>query len=419
MSQILTNFVFSRYLIIEVQLVHFSAGHLFIYPSSSRTKMEKSCLLPIHDSNNSNGSVKCNSLDSIIAKPCNCLKLTGINLLAFGLELCASAGFTYIPPILLKNGFTDKALTIILGIGPLISLLLVPIIGRWSDRCQSRFGRRRPFMLALGVIMIFSLLIIPFNHEICLYFKYLNPSFGLATGVILLDFSSQALTNPCKALIPDIFPSLKEQSLGFTAYSCMLSMGGCFGYFITSLNWSSTFIGEFFGGQEKAVFSVLAFILTVLLIINLSLAKEKPLQMRKTPFLTGVSLDKNFNDFKVVKSNSICEYFDNDSKQLPPSKSDFACYNGNTSLKTEKHFISAFAESVMPTSVERVKLRVKESIYPKILNAKSLFYHGFKEYFSMPPVLVHLFVACLFGWMGILCHDMYYTDFVGQVSLII
>lgn len=385
--------------------------------------MESSCLLPIHDPSHNNASVKCSSLESIIAKPCTFLKLTCINLLAFGLELCASAGFTYIPPILLKNGFTDKALTIILGIGPFISLLLVPIIGRWSDHCQSRFGRRRPFMLALGLTMIISLIIIPFNNEICLYLKFLNPSFGLATGVILLDFSSQALMNPCKALIPDIFPSLKDQSLGFTAYSCMLSLGGCLGYFITSLNWSSTIIGDAFGGQEKAVFSVLAILLIILLIINLSVAQEKPFLARKTQFLMDVSLDKNCNGFKAVNSDSdsMSQYSDA-SEELAPQMNtevldDFSCYKGSTSFKPKRSFIHTLFISVMPKFNERLRPRLKELIYSKLLHTKLLLYDTFEVYFSMPPVLFYLFIACLFGWMGIMCHDMYYTDFVGQVSL--
>ncbi|GIY59538.1 solute carrier family 45 member 3 [Caerostris darwini] len=375
--------------------------------------MEKSCLLPIDDPTSDNTTVKCGTIDSIIAKPSiNCLKLAGINLLAFGLELCASAGFTYIPPILLKHGFTDKTLTVIMGIGPFISLLLVPIIGHWSDRCQSRFGRRRPFMLALGIIMIFSLLIIPFIHELCTYYGFLNPSLGLAVGVILLDFSSQALMNPCKALIPDIFHSLEEQNSGFTVYSCMLSLGGCLGYFITSLNWSSTFIGSYFGGQEKAVFSLLAVLLLILLIINLSVAHEKPLEVRSPTYLSNVNLDKNFNDFKLLKSK---EYSVEGNNKIIPSSimskgvNGFKCHAGTNAFKVDKNLCSSFAQSLIPETPFR------SHVYPLLFHAKSIFKNSFKEFFSMPPVLFHLFIACLFGWMGIMCHDMYYTDFIGQV----
>ncbi|GFY55222.1 solute carrier family 45 member 3 [Trichonephila inaurata madagascariensis] len=379
-------------------------------------KMEKSCLLPINDSTSSNVTAKCGTIDSVIKKTSiNCLKLAGINLLAFGLELCASAGFTYIPPIMLKHGFTDKTLTIVMGIGPFISLMLVPIIGRWSDRCQSRFGRRRPFMLALGIIMIFSLLIIPFNREICTYAGFLNPSFGLAVGVILLDFSSQALMNPCKALIPDIFHSLEEQSSGFTVYSCMLSLGGCFGYFITSFNWTSTSVGNYFGGQEKAVFSLLALMLFILLAVNLSIAREKPL------YLSGGSFDKNFNDFKLIKDSEF--NFDTNNKILPSTKvskvmNSFKCHVGTSAFKTDKNMCNAFAQSpnhLPDSSFQKLHEEHQGLIYSWLFEARTMFRNSFKDFFSMPPVLFRLFIACLFGWMGIMCHDMYYTDFVGQV----
>ncbi|GIY95674.1 solute carrier family 45 member 3 [Caerostris extrusa] len=354
-------------------------------------EMEKSCLLPIDDPTSDNTIVKCGTIDSIIAKPSiNCLKLAGINLLAFGLELCASAGFTYIPPILLKHGFTDKTLTVIMGIGPFISLLLVPIIGHWSDRCQSRFGRRRPFYACSWYNNDFSLLIIPFIHELCTYYGFLNPSLGLAVGVILLDFSSQALMNPCKALIPDIFHSLEEQNSGFTVYSCMLSLGGCLGYFITSLNWSSTFIGSYFGGQEKAVFSLLAVLLLILLIVNLSVAHEKPLEVRSPTYLSNVNLDKNFNDFKLLKSK---EYSVEGNNKIIPSSimskgvNGFKCHAGTNAFKVDKNLCSSFAQSLIP------EIPFRSHVYPLLFHVKT----------------------CLFGWMGIMCHDMYYTDFIGQV----
>ena len=33
----------------------------------------------------------------------------------------------------------------------MIGFLLQPILGVMSDRCESRFGRRRPFILTLGI----------------------------------------------------------------------------------------------------------------------------------------------------------------------------------------------------------------------------------------------------------------------------
>lgn len=365
-------------------------------------------------------SVKLTSSTAISVRKKSCaswLKLTGINLLAFGLELCASAGFTYIPPILLKNGFSDRNLTVVLGIGPFISLLLVPVIGRWSDRCQSRFGRRRPFMLGLGLLMICSMLVIPFSNDIFNQERgFFHPSFGLAVGVILLDFSSQALMNPCKSLIPDIFHSSEEQNSGFTVYSCMLSLGGCVGYFITSFDWTSTSFGLFFGGQEKAVFSLLAVLLIVLLIINLSLAKEEPLQ-NSIPLASDFIDENNCNGINHNINN------DEDVEQriqlplkIPVVLNRFKTQSGFGNHKTEKSRCSLLYQ---PLKLKLLLRFMKSSLKCLLLLPLipiSVVNYSLKEYYNMPSVLFRLFIACLFGWMGIMCHDMYYSDFVGQVS---
>lgn len=46
-------------------------------------------------------------------------QLLAINALVCGVEIVSSAAFTYIPPLLLKAGYTETLMTIILGIGEL------------------------------------------------------------------------------------------------------------------------------------------------------------------------------------------------------------------------------------------------------------------------------------------------------------
>ena len=44
-------------------------------------------------------------------------KLIGINAVVFALELCASSGFSYIPPLLLRAGCSETTMSFIIGIG--------------------------------------------------------------------------------------------------------------------------------------------------------------------------------------------------------------------------------------------------------------------------------------------------------------
>jgi len=102
-------------------------------------------------------------------------------------------------------------MSMILGIGPALGFFLVPVIGRASDKCRSRYGRRRPFIFILSVFLILSLFVIPYAEALCSYL------FGLSTeltstlsvttmvvGAVLLDFSCQTCLTPCEALLSDL-----------------------------------------------------------------------------------------------------------------------------------------------------------------------------------------------------------------------
>lgn len=371
------------------------------------------------------------------------LKLIGINLVAFGLDLCSSAGFTYVPPLLLKSGFTEELMTIIMGIGPFISLFLVPIIGRWSDNCESKMGRRRPFILFLSLLMLVSLAVIPYSNEINNLFSFgiKGTMFVLAMGIILLDFTSQALQNPCKALISDILISSHDQELGFTVYSCMLSLGGCIGYFISSLYWGSTNLGQLLGSQEKVVFISLAVLFVIFLLVNLFLAQETvyhPIKEELPIVINGcekvmnngnkISLCHNKN---IVTANGINI---NGNKNEPflngthvPFKKLTHCngvklYAKNTVVETFHKSKCTFSLCLLSLkkfshkTIGVLKIPISSVLWcvsaplNRILSPW-LKLHGF---IYMPRHLFRLFVVSLFSWMAIMCHDMFYTDFVGQ-----
>lgn len=52
------------------------------------------------------------------------------------------------------------------GVGPVLGLIFVPPLGSASDRCCSRYGRRRPFIWALCVGVLLGLVVIPRASQI-------------------------------------------------------------------------------------------------------------------------------------------------------------------------------------------------------------------------------------------------------------
>ncbi len=57
-------------------------------------------------------------------------------------------------------------MSLIWCLSPLLGFLLVPLLGSLSDRCKSKLGRRRPFILLLSAGIILGLLLVPNGRNI-------------------------------------------------------------------------------------------------------------------------------------------------------------------------------------------------------------------------------------------------------------
>ena len=128
------------------------------------------------------------------------MNLIAINLFWLGLNLRNNAVGTIFMPYLV-DGFVGESLrNSALGgmrtAGLVIAMLVQPAMGLLSDRSHSRFGRRRPFLLA-GV-----LLDLVFLAWIALAGNF----WSLAAAILFIQFSSNVSHGPLQALIPDLVP---------------------------------------------------------------------------------------------------------------------------------------------------------------------------------------------------------------------
>mmetsp|Transcript_30237 Transcript_30237/g.101050 ORF Transcript_30237/g.101050 Transcript_30237/m.101050 type:complete len:405 (-) Transcript_30237:732-1946(-) len=91
-----------------------------------------------------------------------CLLLTGA-----AVEFGWAAGETVMIPHLvggLNLSATIAGLVYVLN--PCIGLVAQPAVGHASDRCTSRFGRRRPFLFFLGLLAVVGLQVVAWSHEL-------------------------------------------------------------------------------------------------------------------------------------------------------------------------------------------------------------------------------------------------------------
>ncbi|KAL5007087.1 hypothetical protein ScPMuIL_015893 [Solemya velum] len=357
-------------------------------------------------------------------KPLSLLQIVLLNAIVCGVEICACAGFTYIPPMLLKAGYTEENMSIILGMGPLLGFFLVPLIGRASDRCKSYFGRRRPFIMGLSSLLLVSLLLVPYGDFLSISIlgptsmsKNLEKVF-LTFGVILLDFTSQACLTPCEALLSDASKETNQYERVFTIYSLMVSMGGFLGYLITAVDWSTSSIGRYFGNQEKSVFSMLILLFLVMLVATLIVADEQPLHVIQSTGSSAVNLMNEDMTFSRPLVNGALESgYETSSNSGDDEESNFL----KLSLKKDinqpmvtrtwtkySKLLNCFSSKFKLFScIHNISKFIWVIIFDRLPNP-------FKKFFYIPYALRQLAVVNFCSWTAVMGFNLFFTDFVGQ-----
>lgn len=97
---------------------------------------------------------------------------------------------------------------------PLTGLLVQPVIGHYSDRSWSRYGRRRPYLAAGGVLAALALVAMP-NA----------PTLWIAAALLwVLDGAINVAMGPIRALIGDCLPPA-QRPRGFAMQTLFISAG--------------------------------------------------------------------------------------------------------------------------------------------------------------------------------------------------
>lgn len=78
-------------------------------------------------------------------------------MVMFGREFCYAVEAAFVTPVLLSVGLPRSLYSLVWLISPLLGFILQPVIGSASDYCRSPWGRRRPYILTLGVMMLIGI----------------------------------------------------------------------------------------------------------------------------------------------------------------------------------------------------------------------------------------------------------------------
>ena len=197
-----------------------------------------------------------------------------MNVYWFGLAFLWNGLHPIILPALLLQWVPDSLKNTYLGgmtfVGLILAMVIQPLVGAFSDRTRSRWGRRRPWILA-GTL--FSLVFLA-------GMALAGGLWGLLLGYLLLQVASNTAHGPAQGLIPDLVPS-DRRGLA-SGIKNLFDMGGLV---VTSL-----VAGQLMGQDNPGLaFAITGSVLVACALITILATPEKPISAAD-PSPAGASL---------------------------------------------------------------------------------------------------------------------------------
>lgn len=199
----------------------------------------------------------------------------------FGREFCYAMETALVTPVLLQIGLPKQYYSLTWFLSPVLGLIFTPVIGSASDRCTLRWGRRRPFILALcvGVLLGVALFLNGSLIGLSVGDRPNNQTIGIVLtvlGVVVLDFSADATEGPIRAYLLDVADT-EEQDMALNIHAISAGLGGAVGYMLGGWDWTETALGQAFKSQEQVLFLFAAIFFIISVTLHMFSIPEQPL----------------------------------------------------------------------------------------------------------------------------------------------
>lgn len=363
------------------------------------------------------------------------MELIRLSLIITGIEFAYSAETAFVSPILLSIGIQHQHMTMVWALSPLLAFFVSPLLGSISDRCNSRFGRRRPIIAILSVGLILGLILAPYGRDIGKYLGDVGGGVTLANltnddpaafeyktvnvdtnssgffwailftvcGTLLLDFNADNCQTPSRAYLLDMCVP-EEQAHALSTFTLMSGVGGTMGYALGAINWDKTIFSNFIGDNIKTVFTLVTFIFIIAMLCTITSFREIPLKLMDADEMlkpvTQVAVKKEKDRLKALAEN--------DNKESTSQLNDVIEKSSEVNHEIPKSYGASSQHDVSSISVSSSdddEDEADESI-TIMMYLKSIIF--------MPKALrILCFTNCL-SWMGHILYCLYFTDFVGE-----
>ncbi|KAK8692081.1 hypothetical protein V6N13_075561 [Hibiscus sabdariffa] len=211
--------------------------------------------------------------------------------IAAGIQFGWALQLSLLTPYVQLLGIPHKWASLIWLCGPISGMLVQPIVGYHSDRCTSRFGRRRPFIAAGAALVAVAVVLIGFAADIGNLFgdslsSQLKPRaiVVFVIGFWILDVANNMLQGPCRALLADISgDNQKKTQTANALFSFFMAVGNVLGFAAGSYThlhkifpFTTTKACDVYCANLKSCFFFSILLLLSLTSIALTYVHEKP-----------------------------------------------------------------------------------------------------------------------------------------------
>ncbi|KAF3431432.1 hypothetical protein FNV43_RR26163 [Rhamnella rubrinervis] len=208
--------------------------------------------------------------------------------------------------------------------GPITGLVVQPCVGIWSDKCTSKYGRRRPFILAGSLMISVAVILIGFSADIgyligdtkehCSKFKGTRAKAAVVfiIGFWLLDLANNTVQGPARALLADL-AGPDQRNTANAVFCSWMAVGNILGFSSgASGKWHEWFPFLLSSacceacGNLKAAFLVAVVFLTLCTLVTIYFAVEVPLTMNEANRLSDSAPlldDLQQNGLEISKFN--------------------------------------------------------------------------------------------------------------------
>ncbi|KZV58762.1 sucrose transporter-like protein [Dorcoceras hygrometricum] len=344
-------------------------------------------------------------------KNCSLMTLILSCTVAAGVQFGWALQLSLLTPYIQTLGVEHAFSSFIWLCGPITGLVVQPCVGVWSDKCSSKYGRRRPFIF-VGALMISIALsyccdIGDNNWIFCRHWLSFSTFKGTRTraavifiiGFWMLDLANNTVQGPARALLADL--SGPDQRNSANAIFCSwMAVGNILGFSAgASGSWHRWF--PFLTsraccepcGNLKAAFLVAVVFLAVCTLMTLYFAKEAPLIRKQSHRLSDSAPlldDPLVNGPDILKSN-----IDTERK-----------YNV-VEIKSDKQHPEINSDGTAQKNLENDNDIFSDSPGAVLVNILTSLRH-------LPPDMNSVLVVMAFTWLSWFPFFLFDTDWMGR-----